>query len=116
MKKGSVVINTARGGLIETAALVRGLREGILRGIGLDVLEEEGYIEDETRLLFEAHPKEEDLKVVLENHYLIDHPYAIIAPHNAFNTDEAVRRILDTATDNMQAYSRGEAKNIVLIK
>ena len=115
IKKGSVLINTARGGLVETAALVKGLREGILSGVGLDVLEEEGFIEDETRLLFSAHPNEESLKTTLANHYLIEHPHAIISPHNAFNTIEAIKRILDTATDNIQAFTRGEEKNIVKI-
>lgn len=113
MKQGSVLINSARGGLVETEALVKGLREGILRGVGLDVLEEEAFIEDETRLLFAPHPNEMSLKTTLANHYLIEHPNAIIAPHNAFNTDEAIRRILDTATDNIQAFCRGEAKNLV---
>jgi len=115
IKKGAVLINTARGGLIETAALVKGLREGILSGVGLDVLEEEGFIEDETRLLFNAHPNEESLKTTLANHYLIEHPRAIISPHNAFNTTEAIQRILDTATDNIQAFTRGEEKNIVKV-
>ena len=113
MKNGSVLINTARGGLVETTALVKGLKEGILLGVGLDVLEEEGYIEDETKLLFSAHPNEESLKTTLANHYLIDHPRAVITPHNAFNTDEAIKRILDTALENVAAFTRGEQKNLV---
>lgn len=113
MKKGSVLINTARGGLVETEALVKGLREGVLQGVGLDVLEEEGFIEDETRLLFNTHPSETSLRTTLANHYLIEHPRAIIAPHNAFNTDEAIRRILDTATSNMDAYIGGRVANII---
>ncbi len=113
MKKGSIVINTARGGLIETEALIKGLREGILAGVGLDVLEEEGFIEDETRLLFGAHPSEASLKTTLANHYLIDHPCAIITPHNAFNTVEAIKRILDTTVENISAFAVGEEKNIV---
>ena len=113
MKKGSVLINTARGGLVETEALAEGLREGILLGVGLDVLEEEAFVEDEARLLFEAHPKEEDLKTILANHYLIAHPRAVIAPHNAFNTDEAIRRILDTVTQNMKAYMQNQSINLI---
>ncbi|MEK7538888.1 MAG: NAD(P)-dependent oxidoreductase [Patescibacteria group bacterium] len=113
LKKGSVVINTARGGLIETEALAMGLREGILAGVGLDVLEEEAFVEDETRLLFSPHPSEASLKTTLANHYLIEHPRAIIAPHNAFNTDEAIRRILDTTVENIKAFALGEPKNIV---
>lgn len=113
MKKGSVLINTARGALVETEALVKGLREGILLGVGLDVLEEEGYIEDETKLFFGPHPNETSLKTTLENHYLIEHPRAIIAPHNAFNTDEAIRRILDTTMQNILGFASGEPKNLI---
>lgn len=114
MKKGSVLINTARGALVETEALVKGLREEVLIGVGLDVLEEESFIEDETKLIFSPHPSEESLKTTLANHYLIDHPRAIIAPHNAFNTDEAIKRILDTATENINAFMRGgETRNLV---
>lgn len=114
MKKGSVLINTARGALVETEALMKGLKEEILLGVGLDVLEEEGYIEDETKLLFAEHPNAESLRVTLSNHYLIEHPRAIITPHNAFNTGEAIMRILETTTENMQAFTKGEAKNLVL--
>ncbi len=113
MKKGSVVINTARGGLIETEALVKGLREQILAGVGLDVLEEEGYIEDEAKLLFAPHPNESLLRTTLANHYLIEHPSAIITPHNAFNTIEAIKRILGTTVENINAFAVGEARNIV---
>lgn len=113
MKRGSVLINTARGGLVETEALAYGLREGILVGVGLDVLEEESFVEDEAKLLFGAHPNEASLKTLLANHYLIDHPRAIIAPHNAFNTDEAIRRILDTMTENLKAFEKGQTVNLV---
>lgn len=113
MKKGAVLINSARGGLVETDALVKGLKEGILGAVGLDVLEEEGYIEDETRLIFDAHPNEDALKTTLANHYLIEHPRAIITPHNAFNTGEAIMRILETATGNIKAYASGQPENLI---
>jgi D-lactate dehydrogenase len=73
--------------VVETR-LVKALEEGILAGAGLDVLEEEGDMQDEMHLLSGAHPREEELKVVLENHYLIDHPRVIITPHIAFDTRE----------------------------
>ncbi len=116
IKKGSYIINTARGGLIETRALVVALEKGILAGAGLDVLEEEGYMVDDTELLFGEHPNPESLQVLLANQYLIDHPGVLITPHNAFNTKEAVLRIVDTAIENMQAFKRGDFVNIVKIK
>lgn len=113
IKKGAYLINTARGGLVETKALVLALEKGILAGAGLDVLEEEGYMSDETELLFENHPNPESLRILLSNQYLIDHPQVLITPHNAFNTKEAVERIIDTTIENIQAFKKGEPINIV---
>ena len=103
IKKGAYLINTARGAVVETAALVKALEDGVLAGAGLDVLEEEGDMQDEMHLLSGLHPKEEELKVVLENHYLIDHPRVIITPHIAFDTREAIERILDTTVENIKS-------------
>ena len=103
IKKGAYLINTARGAVVETSALVKALEDGILAGAGLDVLEEEGDMQDEMHLLSGPHPKEEELKVVLENHYLIDHPRVIITPHIAFDTREAIERILDTTVENIKS-------------
>ncbi len=113
MKKGAYLINTSRGAVVETDALVEALKNGILAGAALDVLEEEGDLTDETQLLSAPHPKEEELKTVLEEHYLIDHPRVIVTPHIAFNTDEAVRRILDTTVDNLKAFAGGKPENLV---
>jgi len=104
IKKGAYLINTARGAVVETAALVKALEDGVLAGAGLDVLEEEGDMQDEMHLLSGLHPKEEELKVVLENHYLIDHPRVIITPHIAFDTREAIERILDTTVENISTF------------
>jgi len=116
IKKGCVLVNTARGPIVETDALVHGLKDGTFLGAGLDVLEEENYMGDETALLFQEHPNADSLKTVLANHYLIDHPRVIITPHNAFNTREAITRILDTSIDNLLAYSQGSPKNLVAKK
>ncbi len=104
IKKGALLINTARGPIVETGALVKALNEGILGGAGLDVLEEEGAIQDEKTLLLHGHPEEHNLKTVLENHVLIDMPNVIITPHNAFNTKEALQRILDTDISNIKSF------------
>ena len=90
IKKGALLINTSRGPAVETAVLIKGLNEGILGGVGLDVLEEEGAIQDEKTLILYGRPEEHDLKTMIQNHVLIDMPNVIITPHNAFNTKEAL--------------------------
>ncbi len=113
IKKGAYLINTARGGLVETRALIAALERGILAGAGLDVLEEEGYMDDDTQLLVDEHPNPESLQILLANQYLIDHPQVIITPHNAFNTKEAFERIVDTTVENIQAFEKEEPINVV---
>lgn len=116
IKKGAYLINTARGGLIDTSALIKGLQNGVLAGAGLDVLEEENFMLDELSLLNNPHPNAESLKTILENHYLIDHPRVIITPHNAFNTQEAIERIVGTTVENIRGFSGGITANEVVIK
>ncbi len=116
MKKGSYLINTARGEVVETEAIVEALEKGILAGAGLDVLEEESFMGHEVDLLSEEHPNPEALKTVLSNQYLIDHPNVIIAPHNAFNTKEAIERIFKTTVENIKAFKGGEQINVVEMK
>ena len=113
MKRGVYIINTARGGLIDTEALVWGLKEGIIAGAGLDVLSEEGNVDDEMRLLGETHPNEEQMKTLLLNHYLLEHPAVVVTPHTAFNTKEAIQRILDVTVSNIQSFSSGTPVNIL---
>jgi D-lactate dehydrogenase len=111
IKKGAILINTARGAVVETDALVKALSDGILGGAGLDVLEEEGVLADEKTLVLYGHPEEHNLKTVLENHVLIDMPNVLITPHTAFNTQEALQRILDTDICNIQEFiGKGVAK------
>ncbi len=109
IKKGALLINTSRGAVVETEALVKALNDGILGGAGLDVLEEEGVVQDEKSLLLYGHPEEHNLKTVLANHVLIDMPNVIITPHNAFNTQEALQRILDADIENIKSFiEKGE--------
>lgn len=103
MKKGAIIINTARGGLIETEALVEGLNKRVISGAGLDVLEEECVIKEEKQLLSRNFAKECDLRTVLQNHMLEQMPNVIITPHNAFNSSEALLRILDTTVQNLKS-------------
>jgi D-lactate dehydrogenase len=113
IKKGAYLVNTARGAVIDTDALVEALQKGILAGAALDVLEEEGELSDETAFLTSSHPREAELKIALENHYLITHPRVIVTPHVAFNTTEAVERIVSTTIENIQHFGEGSPTNIV---
>lgn len=112
-KKGAYLINTARGAVVDTGALIEGLKDGTIAGAGLDVLEEEGELSEEAALLTAPHPSEEKLKITLENHYLIDHPRVIVTPHVAFNTTEAIERILATTVENIIGFETGAVQNAV---
>lgn len=111
IKKGVYLINTARGGIVETDALVKALESGILAGAGLDVLEEEGETKDEMFFMREGNPREEKMKTVIENHILMKMPNVLITPHNAFNTNEALERILRTTLDTIKSFKEGKIIN-----
>ncbi len=113
LKKGCVVINTSRGEVIETEAILKGLSKGIIGGAGLDVLEGECFIREEKQVLHEKFAKECDLRAVLRNHLLLKEPNVLITPHNAFNSREALQRILETTIQNIEAFSKGKKINAV---
>ena len=113
MKRGAYLINTSRGGVVETDALIKALQSGQLGGAALDVLEEEGAVKDELNLLTDGHPEEHNLKTILENHVLMKMPNVVITPHNAFNSREALTRIIDTTIENIAAYTDGKPINLV---
>ncbi len=110
MKDGVVIINTARGALIDTSALVSAIESGKVSAAGLDVLEGETMIKEEHELLHKDMPME-DLKMVIEDHMLLKNPKVIITPHNAFNSTEALQRILNTTADNILNFLAGTPKN-----
>lgn len=114
IKKGAYLINTARGPLVETEALVMALKDGTLAGAGLDVLEEEDILKDEMGywLKFENTAEPSNMETVLYTHVLMDMPNVVITPHNAFNSKEANIRILDTDIENVSGFfSAGAVKN-----
>lgn len=113
IKRGTYLINTARGGVIETAALVEALSKGILAGAGLDVLEEECFIKEERELLSKGFLEKCDVKTMLQNHILMERDDVVITPHNAFNSKEALYRILDTTIENIRAFAKGKPINTV---
>ncbi len=112
-KKGSILVNTARGGLVETQALLQGLEEKILQGAGIDVLEEECSLREERELLTDEFLRSCDIKTQLLNHVLLTRDDVIITPHNAFNSTEALAQILETTAFNIQNFLSGKPRNEV---
>ena len=113
MKHGAVLINTARGPVVDIRALLRALADGRLAAAGLDVLPEEPAIREEAELLRQFFEKEHDLDALLADHVLLRMRNVIITPHSAFYTREAVQRILDTTRANIAAFIAGEPQNLV---
>lgn len=113
MKEGVVIVNTSRGNVIDNQALIRGLAEGKVRGAGLDVLPEEPVIREEAELLRSVYERKHNLDALLADHVLIRLRSVVVTPHSAFNTREAVSRILETTVTNIESYLRGEGQNVV---
>lgn len=113
IKKGCYLINTSRGPVVETEALIFGLSEGILAGAGLDVLEEEGAVKDEIEFLIKGRVQEHNLKTILADHILMKMDNVLITPHNAFNSKEAVGRITDTTIENIKAFTENKPINLI---
>lgn len=131
-KRGVIVINTARGALIETEALIEMLDNGVVRGAGLDVLEEERVLQKETmeiigeqilsRLQSGLPPGEVrdsrperigELQRLMRNTELIGRLNVVFTPHIAFNCVEAVERINNSTVRNIEAFAAGEPVNLV---
>jgi D-lactate dehydrogenase len=95
LKRGVLLINTSRGGLVETQAVIEGLKQGIIGGVGLDVYEEEGP------LFFE----DLSCSVIQDDVFsrLLTFPNVIITGHQAFLTKEALSNIASTTLGNVQA-------------
>ncbi|MDP9645092.1 2-hydroxyacid dehydrogenase [Paraburkholderia caledonica] len=105
MKRGAMLINTGRGGLVESNALVGALKDGQLGHLGLDVYEEEGG------LFFEDHsniPLQDDVLA-----RLLMFPNVIVTAHQAFFTREAMNEIAQTTLDNVAACQTGVPRNTV---
>ena len=80
---------------------------------GLDVLESERQLKEETELLRRGSQEFKDFKTLFKNHVLIDLPRVIVTPHIAFFTREAVQEILKTTVENIRAFLAGKPQNVV---
>lgn len=114
MKDGAVIINTGRGNLIDVNALLKALATGKIAGAGLDVLPEEPTIREEAELLRSVYLRRHNLETLLADHVLLHMRNVVITPHSAFNTREAVQRILETTRQNIDAFLAGDRLNQVI--
>jgi glycerate dehydrogenase len=94
MKREALLINTARGGLIDDQALLGALRSGRIAGAGIDVLRVEPPREGNP--LLEA-----------------DLPNLIVTPHNAWASMQAMQTLGSQLIDNLEAFVKGESRNLV---
>lgn len=113
MKKGVVIINTARGNVLNVHALLKNLASGKVAAAGLDVLPEEPAIREEAELLRSFFSEKHDLPTLLADHILLRMRNVFITPHSAFNTREAEQRILETTAENIAAFMAGKPENLV---
>jgi glycerate dehydrogenase len=95
MKREAILINTARGGLVREEALVEALRAGIIAGAAFDVLSEEP-------------PRQGN--ILLDQNL----PNLIVTPHIAWASREAMQTLADQLSDNVEAFIRGEPRNLVV--
>lgn len=100
MKRGVTLINTSRGAVIDTKAVIQALKSGKIGYLGLDVYEEEGD------LFFEDFSNE----VIQDDVFarLLTFPNVLITGHQAFFTQEALRSIAETTLSNISDYEQGE--------
>ena len=94
MKPSALLINTARGGLIQDEALIEALREGKIAGAGVDALNSEPPPQQHPLL---------DLKL----------PNLIVTPHVAWASNEAMQALADQVIDNLEAFVRGQPQNLL---
>lgn len=106
MHRNAIIINTSRGGLIDSEALITALKDKKIGGAGLDVYEEE------TELFFEDHSE----KIVNDDTLarLVSMPNVVLTSHQAFLTEEALRNIAEVTIANLEDYFSGKTlRNIV---
>jgi glycerate dehydrogenase len=94
MKPNALLINTARGALVEDAALIEALQEGLIAGAGVDVLREEPPVNGSPLL---------ELNL----------PNFIVTPHVAWASNEAVQALADQVIDNIEAFVDGRPRNLL---
>lgn len=114
MKRGVLIVNTSRGAVIDTQALVWALDQGIVAGAALDVLEGEVLLPTGTlTAVLGENPTSEQTQTVAEDLALIRHPKVIVTPHIAFYTEDSIRSIQEQTAENFRSFFAGAPTNTV---
>lgn len=100
IKRGSILVNTSRGGLVDTEAAIQALKTGQLGGLAIDVYEQEA------KLFFQDLSSTVICDDVIQR--LVSFPNVIVTGHQAFFTVEAIGQIMQTTIDSISAFERGE--------
>jgi len=100
LKKGVIIINTSRGGLVNTKSVLKGLQSGVISGVGIDVYENEAdyFFQDWSA----KHIEDPDLLA------LLGEPGVVMTAHQAFFTKEAVDKICSTTMENLMNFKKGQ--------
>ncbi|MHA3771459.1 NAD(P)-dependent oxidoreductase [Verrucomicrobiota bacterium sgz303538] len=134
-RPGVMIINTARGSLIESKALLEALDAGIVGGAGLDVLEDERLFHSELSALVssqiidhlhagfpEREPRASDPERIKElislvhNEELLSRPNVVFTPHIAYNSAEAIEFLNRTTTSNIEGFLNGHPTHVLVPK
>lgn len=110
-KKGAYLINTSRGEVLDTQALIWALDSGLLGGAALDVLEEEALCQENNLLQENITP--EKLEKYALNQHLLHRKDVLITPHIGWFTDEAVQNMLDINLANIFSFIAGSPEHVV---
>ena len=114
LKPTALLINTSRGKVVDTKAVALALRDNRLGGVALDTFEGENVWIEEEFLKHDDLPAVA-LREAMESFSIMRSERAILTPHTAFNTNEALERILRTSAENIKAFFTGRPQNIVNI-
>lgn len=133
-KPGVILINTARGALVDIDALLKALEDGRVAGIGLDVLEDDrAFTKDQAPLIGaqivqKIHAMStpggdpgwrderlRELQGIMRNRRLLAHPNVFFTPHVGFNTVEAIERINVETIENIRAFIEGRLRKEAIV-